>query len=194
MTETPAHYWKLLYEPAIAGFVISFISYIISLSVKSMRQHALNIGLSVFAFFILGWVTGQTMGMSRTPVVGEIMPAVFSAIGGIIVYLAAMKGRPPQVSTSLSVIVFCGALLGGSIVGAYHRQNSEQWSATTAKRATELEAENTRHIVRYQKMLNDLEFEQRLRDVRQSTGASLRHLDLESQGAALPASTQAAKP
>jgi len=76
---------------------------------------------------ILGGVSGYSGGMSRTGVVGDIIPAVLGLLGGISVYLFGVQNNP-NIVTPLAVIVFAVSLVAGFSLGTQDREKRETFS------------------------------------------------------------------
>ena len=72
---------------------------------------------AAFAFSLLGFVTGELMSDSRESVVGTVIPAALTLLGGIAAYIVTSKGVREQAATSGILICFTFCLLVGSTLG-----------------------------------------------------------------------------
>ena len=72
---------------------------------------------AAFAFSLLGFVTGELMGDSRESVVGTVIPAALTLLGGMAAYIVTSKGVREQAATSGILICFTFCLLVGSTLG-----------------------------------------------------------------------------
>jgi hypothetical protein len=72
---------------------------------------------SLFSFALLGTVSGFMAGFSREPVIGAVLPAALSLVGGLVMYLivgraAQKQGFVAGMVTALSLTLVLGALWG----------------------------------------------------------------------------------
>lgn len=81
--------------------------------------------LTILAFALLGFVTGQIMGESREPAVSAVLPGVLTFLGGVLVYLIGTKGIQAQANASSMVFCFVATLLIGALYGALLRTESD---------------------------------------------------------------------
>jgi hypothetical protein len=108
---------NIIVTALIASGVIASAS---TLSVCAFRVRGRQLMLffvSVFAFSLLGFVTGETMADSRQSAVGTVIPAALTLLGGIAAFVVGSKGARAQVTVSMMVLCFAFALLVGSIFG-----------------------------------------------------------------------------
>lgn len=119
------------------------------------RSQLSKLFIIVFAFSLLGVVTGQITGMSRAPAVGAVLPAILSLVGGVLVYLIGVKGQRTQAFLAIATIGMVSCLLIGTFWGAKSRDLYE-FAVQSPERllARELELEKIRHKVSLQKLLN----------------------------------------
>lgn len=113
----------------------------------------------VAALALLGLVTGQIIGLSRTSAVGTVLPAVLGLLGGVMIYLVGTKGKELQAVVVMAVIGLTLNLLVGVYWGARSRAQAEARAVapdTLARLA--VARENARHTAAIQKLLNDLEY------------------------------------
>jgi peptidoglycan/LPS O-acetylase OafA/YrhL len=104
---------------AAAGFVIPFI-----VSMFFQRENWKLFGPLLFALAIVGAVAGYAGGMSRTGVVGDIIPAFLGLLGGVGVYLFGVD-KSRGVSTSFGAAALSIALILGYASGADRRKTPE---------------------------------------------------------------------
>ncbi len=93
-----------------------------------LRPARLNMGLTflaIFAFGVLGFVTGKVMGNSRDAAVGTVVPAVLTLLGSISVYVIGVKGARVQGPVAAMVLCFALSLFVGSHFGAQLRYEYE---------------------------------------------------------------------
>jgi hypothetical protein len=106
---------------ATALIVCTALSLAVTLTVYFLglsRENFALLFLSVLAFTLLGFVTGQIMGESREPAVGAILPGVLTFLGGVFIYLIGSKGIQSQAIVSSMVFSFVITLLIGTLYGA----------------------------------------------------------------------------
>jgi hypothetical protein len=82
--------------------------------------------LAILAFAMLGLVTGTLAGFSREPVVGAVLPAVLSLVGGLAIYLIGAQ-RADRSLVGLSVIALAFDLFVGATWGAVLRNSDEEY-------------------------------------------------------------------
>jgi len=80
---------------------------------------------ALFAFSMLGLVTGVLAGFSRQPVVGAVLPAVLSLVGGLAIYLIGNPNN--RILVSLCVLVLAFNLFVGATWGAVLREAAEEY-------------------------------------------------------------------
>ena len=125
------------------------------------RDEAKLAVIVVGAMALLGIVTGQLTGQSREPAVGAVLPAVLGLIGGVTVYLFAMKEPKTQVLVGLAVVAFSINMLVGTFWGAKLRADFNAYQANLGVR---LAREAVEHEIRLQQAVN----EKQLLDIREA--------------------------
>jgi hypothetical protein len=81
--------------------------------------------LPLFAFAMLGFVTGLIMGDSRESAVGSVVPAVLTLFGALAAYIVGSKGIRERIGVSTIVLCFAFSLLVGTIFGNQVRSQYE---------------------------------------------------------------------
>jgi hypothetical protein len=138
--------------------------------VEGSRLHASNLFV-LYAFALIGVVSGYFTGFSREPVVGAFLPAFLTLIGGFITYMVA-KHAETRLHVALCVIaltlnanigVGCGAVMRVAYeeapfseaaltrkiqIDAWHRQ--EELKLDISLKAQQAEAEFQVNRVRHQ--------------------------------------------
>lgn len=150
--------------------------------------------LAVFAFSLLGFVTGELMGDSREGVVGSVIPAVLTLLGGVAAYIVTSRGVREQAATSGILICFTFCLLVGSAFGIRLRVEYEtELNAPALLGQRDVALEKNRLAVDLQRLEDFITFMQ-LED----QFAKSDKIDLSKFKSALenpsPASQQAAAP
>ena len=100
------------------------ISFITSIVVYFSNKSELPFW-TLFAFSMLGIVTGFLTGLSRTAAVGYVLPSVLSLVGGLAIFLID-KDPLKKLVISLLILVFSINLLVGAISGARSRSIAEE--------------------------------------------------------------------
>src|SRR5262245_33963646 len=114
---------------------------------------------------MLGFVTGEVMGISREAAVGSVVPAVLTLLGGVAVYLVGSKGVEAQANVSAMVLCFAVALLVGSSFGAEERgQYDYAENDPDRLRINALALEHNKLAVEIQRLENYMEFLKLKRD------------------------------
>jgi hypothetical protein len=98
-----------------------------------------------FIFGVLGSVIGTTMGSSITPVVGTILPAALTFIGGIALFVITRK-EGDVVVVSAAVTGFSLLMFAGTVIGAFERNRAV------------VQADILKHDIQRQQWLADTEF------------------------------------
>jgi hypothetical protein len=89
------------------------------------------IGVTTVYFFIalpialLGFIVGFLIGVSRSPAIGTVIPAVLTLIGGLGIYVFGTENRF-KVIVGYSVIVLVCTLLYGVERGAFDRESTRE--------------------------------------------------------------------
>ena len=104
--------------------------------------------MAIFAFAMLGFVTGQIMAQSREPAVGTVVPAVLTLVGGVAVYVIGLKGVEAQINVSIMIFCFAFTLLVGSLFGAELRvKYDDAVSDPNYLRVLDLASEHNQFVV-----------------------------------------------
>jgi hypothetical protein len=74
---------------------------------------------------ILGFTVGFLIGVSRSPAIGTVIPAVLTLIGGLGIYVFGTENRF-KVIVGYSVVVLVGTLLYGVERGAFDRESTRE--------------------------------------------------------------------
>jgi hypothetical protein len=102
--------------PVLIGFRTKFMPYF---------------SLAVFAFSMLGFVSGSIMSDSREPTVAAVLPAVLTLMGGVAAFHIGSKGVENQVVICALIFVFSFSLYVGSFYGSEVRAQNEASVAAT---------------------------------------------------------------
>jgi hypothetical protein len=144
-----------------ALLVSGFLAAIATAGVWALRRGQTDIWstfLAVFAFSVLGFVTGKVMGNSREAAVGTIVPAVLTLLGGIAIYVIGAKGTRVQGPVSAMVLCFAVCLFAGSHFGAQLRYEYEAFITDPMRIARhDLLREETRQATELKRLLNYVE-------------------------------------
>ena len=119
---TQIEVWKSIWPMIL---LVILLATVISMFAPNKTQR-LELFLVVFAFSILGMVTGYLTGFSRESVVGAVLPAVLSLMGGLMIFLVG-KNQESRSIVSISMIVFALTLLLGTSWGAVMRSTAEEF-------------------------------------------------------------------
>ena len=149
---------QLLHPQVLAAFatalivsgVLSLLAALFICYFRLARKDFRLLLLVLFAFSLLGFVTGQIMGQSREPAVMGVLPAVLTLLGGIAIYLVGAKGLQTQALVAAMVSSFALALLIGVHFGGRLRVDFEIQNAAyldNQRHAVELQAEDHRFVV-----------------------------------------------
>lgn len=154
--------WAAILTSVAIAFVMSFASFIPTTknapSDGAEQRHSFRLFLIVIlAFSLLGFTSGQMMGQSRDPAIGDVLPAVLALISGLFIYLISKENNDLQLITATSIISLVLCLMLGTQWGAQLRYEFEtnqkvmaQYNKTvdTALREAEIQ-----HAVNLQKLL-----------------------------------------
>jgi hypothetical protein len=105
-----------------------------------------NFSLAVFAFSMLGFVSGSIMADSREPAVAAVLPAVLTLMGGVAAFHIGSKGVENQVTVCALVLVFSFALYVGSFHGSEVRGQNDLYVAR------DIEIEKNRYTLDLQRL------------------------------------------
>jgi hypothetical protein len=132
---------------------------------RSRRKVILLFFIPIFAFSLLGFVTGQIMGDSRQSVVGTVIPATLTLLGGVAAFIVGSKGLRTQLLISGMMSCFTFSLLVGAIFGTRLRIEFEaELEHPTRLRAQALSAEQNRFVIDIQRLENYVELLKLRRD------------------------------
>lgn len=138
--------------------------------------------VAILTFALLGFVTGEIMGQSRTPVVGAVLPAVLTLLGSVAIYLIGSKGPETQAMVASMVLCFTIALLGGSLYGARLRIEFEAGLVTPEHlKARELALEHNRYALELQRLLNYTELLKLKRELAEKEKVDLSRFESASE-------------
>jgi hypothetical protein len=120
---------QLMLKPIVFGLFFAVI-FSIAISFGTSRREYLKLFLLNARLFIgysipvvlLGYVSGYLTGISRTAAVGNLIPAVLTIVGGLIIYLFRTKSDHNIGSIGFSVSVFALSIFYGIQVGAFQRE------------------------------------------------------------------------
>lgn len=116
--------WESIWPFPILAFLVAILLYLIAKIISSNEDKTFF--FVIFAFSLLGLVTGYLTGFSRDPVVGAVLPAVLSLFGGLAVFLI-QRNNNIRIVVSFSVISFIFCLLIGTAWGAQMRSVAEEY-------------------------------------------------------------------
>lgn len=121
-------FWSSAFRPLILGAILafvvaaffSFINRSISYKEKLLRNFSALFAISM-PIALLGYVAGYLTGLSRSPTVGTIVPAVLTLIGGFGVYLFDTEPKK-RILIGYTIFLFALVLFYGANVGALNRE------------------------------------------------------------------------
>src|SRR4051812_32507735 len=123
-------FFDLLLKPVIYGSALSLLFLLVISASTSPRRYWTNIrtkSLRIAGFaapiLLLGYVSGYLCGMSRTSVVGNVIPAVLTLIAALNIYVFG-KNFENKEMIGYSVILFSLIFFYGIQVGAFEREYS----------------------------------------------------------------------
>ena len=167
-----------LFEPevlaaiATALVVSSVLALLVSFVIRYFRLTRKAVPLLMlvlFAFSLLGFVTGQIMGQSREPAVMAVLPAVLTLLGSIAIYLVGVKGIQTQAIVASMVSCFAIALLAGVHFGARLRIDFDIKSAAYT--------ENNRYAGELQRLERYVDFLKLKQDFANKEQLDLSHFE-----------------
>jgi len=176
----------------LIAVVLSVIATIPVLMRKGARRVIWPSLLAVFTFSILGFVAGQIMGQSRTSVVGTIIPAVLTLLGGVAVYLVGTKGARAQSTVSAMVSCFVIAFLLGSLMGIRLRIEFEHAIADPARLVErELALEKGRFVTDVERLKNYVRWLKLKQDIAKKENIDLSNFKSTAETTDRPAKSDA---
>lgn len=106
----------------LVSVVISLLIWAISATIlqRNEEKSTTTVALMICTVTLLGCMTGYAGGNSRVGVVGDIIPAVLTFFGGLVVYIFGVKSKM-SVLTPFLVSAFVIALFIGYGMGAKKR-------------------------------------------------------------------------
>jgi hypothetical protein len=138
--------WKLIWPVPVFVFLFTCLLMIFSTPLISKRDFF----WSIYAFSLLGIVTGTLAGLSRQPVISAILPPVLSLVGGLAIYLIG-KDKENRVLVGFCIIALSFNLLIGSVWGAKLRETSDAFKNSAeylkAQALTEIEVREFREAL-----------------------------------------------
>ena len=142
--------WKALW-PLVLFPLVASVAICLAFSAKPLRA---SVAL-VFALSLIGIVTGQITGLSRSGAVGDVLPAVLGLLGGVMIYLIGEHGVRLQGAVIMAVV----GLTINLVVGIY-------WAPIRALvegdpgivAAAKVAEEDARYAAAIQKLLNDMKY------------------------------------
>jgi hypothetical protein len=125
---------------------------------KSPRRFLLFL-LPVFAFAMLGFVTGFIMTDSREAAIGTVVPSVLTLFGALAAYMVGSKGIREQINISTIVLCFAFSLLAGAVFGIQVRTESQLYfEIPDYLRTREIALEQNKLAVEVQRLEDYIEF------------------------------------
>ena len=143
--------WKALW-PLVLFPLVASVAICLAFSAKPLRA---SVAL-VFALSLIGIVTGQITGLSRSGAVGDVLPAVLGLLGGIMIYLIGEHGVRLQSAVIMAVVGLTINLVVGIYWGSHSRQLVEGDPGIVA--AAKVAEEDARYAAAIQKLLNDMKY------------------------------------
>lgn len=123
--------WPMVVFVALVGGALVTLYYCLSLDDDGTKARI--VAISTMAFALIGMVTGFMTGLSREPVVGAVIPAVLSLVGGLGIYLNGRGDDGPNFLVPGSVAALALSILVGALWGAEERGHWNQMEAASAQ-------------------------------------------------------------
>lgn len=143
--------WPIIAFAVLSSLALTWLSSSWAIGRRAVRR----MFVVVFAFSLLGIVTGQVTGLSRVAAVGAVLPAVLSLIGGVLIYLIGTKGPRTQAIVAVSIVGMTINLLIGVYWGSKSRVVFEQYAdAPNRVLAKRLAQEEIWRLVALRKLKN----------------------------------------
>lgn len=108
--------WKVIWPVPLVALSFSLVLLIFIKLFKKSETDMRDVFWALYAFSLFGIVIGILTGYSRQPVVGALIPAISSLVGGITIYLIG-KDTHNRMIVSLCVIALSFNLLIGALGG-----------------------------------------------------------------------------
>jgi hypothetical protein len=131
----------------------------------SWRKHGKLSAIETIAVLValsfIGIITGYLTGLSRTPVVGAVLPAVLTVIGGLVLFIVTREAPPEfRTLTATCTIALMLNLLLGSLWGSLSRDDPNNLSILA----------NNQELIRQAICYKRLAFEVEVREERLKQG------------------------
>jgi hypothetical protein len=150
---------NVLLTALFASSSVALLTTIVISRRRSVRQSFGQLFLALLAFSLLGFVIGEFVGDSREAVVGTVIPAVLTLIGGVAVYVIGSKGVRAQVAVAAVLFCFTFLLLVGSLFGVRVRiEYQSELEQPNRIRLRDLGLEQNKLAVEVQRLENYIEF------------------------------------
>jgi len=117
--------WKGLWPIPVAALIIAGLLTLCS-GIKRTRRTLFS---ALCGFAVLGLVVGVMAGQSREPVIGAVLPAILSFLGGAAAFMMT-KGPTMRMTVGLTVVAFSLSILIGANWGADTRTRFELLSSS----------------------------------------------------------------
>jgi peptidoglycan/LPS O-acetylase OafA/YrhL len=114
--------WPILVVSVLIALIITFL--------VGKSNDRKEIFFVVISFSMLGMVIGYLSGVSRTPTLNNVLPAVLSLIGGLIVYLVG-KDSSNRIIICIALFALAFTLVIGSEWGATTREVADEFKHST---------------------------------------------------------------
>jgi hypothetical protein len=119
---------EVLWLPFLYCFGFSVTFSIVLRSISSERRFV-DVLLYYFAFTLpislIGFSAGALAGLSRSPAIGNVLPAVLALLAGLSVYIFGTENRF-KIVVGYSVTMFVIMLFLGVQTGAYQREQGRE--------------------------------------------------------------------
>jgi hypothetical protein len=124
---------------------------------KGSKVSTFDMYVAILALAFIGIIAGYMTGLSRTPVVGAILPAILSVIGGLVLFIVTRDAAPGfRALTSAGTIALMLNLLIGSLWGSLSREDPNSLALSAANQ----------ELIRQSICLKRLAFEMEVRETR----------------------------
>lgn len=175
----------------VVPLVLATIATII---VRALKPAGVSVGIvffAIFAFSVLGFVTGKVMSNSRDSAVGAVLPAVLTLLGGVSAYVIGVKDARMQGQVSAMLLCFALSLFIGSHFGAQLRYDYEVFlnDPRLSARHDDL-AEDLRLQLDLKRLSNYLTVERLKKDFETKYGVQLAGFEHSGVAAAKPVSIE----
>lgn len=128
---------------------------------QGSKLSALDLYVAILALAFVGIIAGYMTGLSRTPVVGAILPAILSVIGGLVLFIVTRDAAPGfRALTAAGTIALMLNLLIGTLWGSLSREDPNSLALSAANQ----------ELIRQSICLKRLAFEMELRETRGKQG------------------------